>query len=286
MLRSRKSRREEPSDVHVPDPIVSRADAIDPAHEAPLDDSVGLALLVVLETLDPAERLAFVLHDMFAVPFDEIAPIWCCKCALRSSMSAWERPFVTGIQTSRKNLKTRSSRLKHPVFYALLRRSLREASEDAAPPHFGIKGRFHGLGLGSVAFEAAVFQLDSRCAWTFGDKPNLDFRAQLGVVLPICADIPGQHNSVRGLPDQHPTPIAFSAIAGTLEPASSRLWLNDCDLCRSGTDMVGFQWPPSAMLLGEHRESMCLRGVYQHRLAHGCFDSVFVWSCHICFSFR
>ena len=75
MLRSRKSRREEPLDAHVPDPIVSRADGIDPEHEALLADSVGLALLVVLETLAPAERLAFVLHDMFAVPFDEIAPI-------------------------------------------------------------------------------------------------------------------------------------------------------------------------------------------------------------------
>jgi RNA polymerase sigma-70 factor, ECF subfamily len=75
MLRSRKSRREEPLDVHVPDPIVSRAGGIDPAHEALLADSVGLALLVVLETLGPAERLAFVLHDMFAVSFDEIAPI-------------------------------------------------------------------------------------------------------------------------------------------------------------------------------------------------------------------
>ena len=61
--------------MHVPDPIVSRAGGIDPAHEALLADSVGLALLVVLETLGPSERLAFVLHDMFAVPFDEIAPI-------------------------------------------------------------------------------------------------------------------------------------------------------------------------------------------------------------------
>ncbi len=69
MLRARKSRREEPLDVHVPDPIVG------PEHEALLADSVGLALLVVLETLAPAERLAFVLHDMFDVPFDEIAPI-------------------------------------------------------------------------------------------------------------------------------------------------------------------------------------------------------------------
>jgi RNA polymerase sigma factor (sigma-70 family) len=75
MLRTRKARRERPLDVHVPDPIVDPADGIDPEHEALLADSVGLALLVVLETLSPAERLAFVLHDMFGVPFEEIAPI-------------------------------------------------------------------------------------------------------------------------------------------------------------------------------------------------------------------
>jgi RNA polymerase sigma-70 factor (ECF subfamily) len=75
MLRSRKSRGEEPLGAHVPEPIVAREDALDPEHQALLADSVGLALLVVLETLAPAERLAFVLHDMFAVPFDEIAPI-------------------------------------------------------------------------------------------------------------------------------------------------------------------------------------------------------------------
>src|SRR5215204_1364726 len=70
MLRSRKSRREEPLGVRVPEPIVSRAGGIDPEHEALLADSVGLALLVVLETLSPTERLAFVLHDMFGVPFE------------------------------------------------------------------------------------------------------------------------------------------------------------------------------------------------------------------------
>jgi RNA polymerase sigma factor (sigma-70 family) len=75
MLRSRDSRREQPLGVHVPEPIVDRADGTDPEHEALVADSVGLALLVVLETLSPAERLAFVLHDIFAVPFDEIAPI-------------------------------------------------------------------------------------------------------------------------------------------------------------------------------------------------------------------
>src|ERR687897_2840117 len=75
MLRSRRVRREQPIGVHMPDPIVDRADGTDPEHEALLADSVGLALLVVLEMLSPPERLAFVLHDIFAMPFDEIAPI-------------------------------------------------------------------------------------------------------------------------------------------------------------------------------------------------------------------
>jgi RNA polymerase sigma-70 factor (ECF subfamily) len=80
MLRSRNLRREEPLDdgngeAHVPDPIISRDGSLDPEHTALMADSVGLALLVVLETLAPAERLAFVLHDMFGVSFDEIAEI-------------------------------------------------------------------------------------------------------------------------------------------------------------------------------------------------------------------
>lgn len=75
MLRSRSSRREDPLEYHVPDPVVRVVDGTDPEHTAELTESVGLALLVVLETLSPAERLAFVLHDMFAVSFDEIAEV-------------------------------------------------------------------------------------------------------------------------------------------------------------------------------------------------------------------
>jgi RNA polymerase sigma factor (sigma-70 family) len=75
MLRARRTRGEEPFDERLPDPVVERVDGGHPEHEALLADSVGLALLVVLEQLSPAERLAFVLHDMFAVPFDEIAPM-------------------------------------------------------------------------------------------------------------------------------------------------------------------------------------------------------------------
>jgi RNA polymerase sigma factor (sigma-70 family) len=75
MLRTRRTRREEPIGERLPEPVVDRADGTNPEHEALLADSVGLALLVVLERLTPPERLAFVLHDMFGVPFDEIAPI-------------------------------------------------------------------------------------------------------------------------------------------------------------------------------------------------------------------
>ncbi|WIG57757.1 MAG: Putative RNA polymerase sigma factor [Ktedonobacterales bacterium] len=75
MLRSRQSRREEPLEASIHEPIMRREDGGDPEDEAILADSVGLALLVVLNTLNPAERLAFVLHDLFDVPFDEIAPI-------------------------------------------------------------------------------------------------------------------------------------------------------------------------------------------------------------------
>ncbi len=75
ILRSRRTRREDPLQPHMPDVILDRPGGTDPEHEALLADSVGIALLVVLDTLGAAERLAFVLHDIFAVPFDEIAPI-------------------------------------------------------------------------------------------------------------------------------------------------------------------------------------------------------------------
>jgi RNA polymerase sigma factor (sigma-70 family) len=75
MLRARTSRREEPVGAHLPDPIASPQDGIDPEQEALLAEGIGLALLVVLDTLTPAERVAFVLHDMFAMPFDQVAAV-------------------------------------------------------------------------------------------------------------------------------------------------------------------------------------------------------------------
>jgi RNA polymerase sigma-70 factor (ECF subfamily) len=99
MLRSRKSRREQPLDAPTADPIVSREDGANPEEEALLADSVGLAMLVVLEKLAPAERLAFVLHDMFAMPFDEIAPIVGRSPAAARQLASRARRRVQGAPT-------------------------------------------------------------------------------------------------------------------------------------------------------------------------------------------
>jgi RNA polymerase sigma-70 factor (ECF subfamily) len=96
MLRARKAKREEPLEAGIPDPVVSRLDGADPEQQALIGDSVGLALLVVLETLPPAERLAYVLHDMFAVPFDEIASITDRSPAAARQLASRARRRVQG----------------------------------------------------------------------------------------------------------------------------------------------------------------------------------------------
>jgi len=96
MLRSRASRREAPLDERLPEMPVRREDGTDPEHEALLADSVALALLVVLETLAPAERLVFVLHDLFAMPFDEIAPIVGRSSAAARQLASRARRRVRG----------------------------------------------------------------------------------------------------------------------------------------------------------------------------------------------
>jgi RNA polymerase sigma-70 factor (ECF subfamily) len=97
MLRTRERRRETTfDDVYIPDPVISAPDAAGPEQEALLADSVGLALLVVLESLNPAERLAFVLHDLFAVPFEEIAPMLDRSPAAVRQMASRARRRVRG----------------------------------------------------------------------------------------------------------------------------------------------------------------------------------------------
>jgi RNA polymerase sigma factor (sigma-70 family) len=97
MLRSRATRREDRLDVRVPDPVVEFGDGVDPAEQSVLADSVGLALLIVLESLDPAPRLAYVLHDMFAVPFNDIAPMLERTPAATRQLASRARRQVQGV---------------------------------------------------------------------------------------------------------------------------------------------------------------------------------------------
>jgi RNA polymerase sigma factor (sigma-70 family) len=128
MLRSRRTRREQPLDVQMPEPIVDRVDGVDPEHEALLADSVGLALLVVLETLTPPERIAFVLHDIFAVPFDEIAPIVDRSPAAARQLASRARRRVQGeslapdadLETQRKVVDAFLAASREGDFEALL----------------------------------------------------------------------------------------------------------------------------------------------------------------------
>jgi RNA polymerase sigma-70 factor, ECF subfamily len=105
MLKARKARREEPFGPQLPEPIVTEGDQLDPEQEALLADSVGLALLIVLETLTPAERLAFVLHDMFAVPFDEIAGIVGRSPAAARQLASRARRRVRGVAVPDADLR-------------------------------------------------------------------------------------------------------------------------------------------------------------------------------------
>jgi RNA polymerase sigma factor (sigma-70 family) len=121
LLRARAGRREESLETHVPDPIVTLEGQSNPEQELLLADSVGLALLVVLETLDPAERLAFVLHDTFAVPFDEIAPIVGRTPAAARQLASRARRRVRGAAPGELDLDRRRQREVVDAFLAAAR---------------------------------------------------------------------------------------------------------------------------------------------------------------------
>jgi RNA polymerase sigma factor (sigma-70 family) len=122
MLRSRNTRREEPMGVHVPDPIISHADGVTPEDAALLSDSVGLALQVVLGTLAPAERLAFVLHDMFNLPFDEIAPMVGRSPATARQLASRARRRVRGTDVPAPDPDLGRQREVVDAFFAAARR--------------------------------------------------------------------------------------------------------------------------------------------------------------------
>jgi len=142
MLRSRKARREEALSAQVSGATVSRENGFDPEHEALLADSVGLALLVVLERLAPAERVAVVLHDMFDLPFDEIAPTWDAPPPPQGTSRAapgavcGERPFPKPISPAGERLSRPSLPHRAEVSSTRLSRcsTLRSCCEPTALP--------------------------------------------------------------------------------------------------------------------------------------------------------
>ena len=168
MLRSRQSRREEPLGVRMPEPIVDRPDGANPEHEALLADAVGLALLVVLETLNPAERLAFVLHDMFAVPFDEIAPIVDRSPDAARQLASRARRRVQGenavpdadLDTQREVLNAFLAAAREGDFEALLEVLDPDVVLRADPGAVAIGSPHVVRGAANVARQAVAFRRD------------------------------------------------------------------------------------------------------------------------------
>lgn len=147
MLRARKSRREEPYGPHVPEPSTSGEEA---EQEASLADSVGAALLVVLETLAPAERLAFVLHDMFAVPFDEIAPIVDRSPKAARQLASSARRRVQGARTAGNGDRSEQRRIVE-AFLAASRGGDFEALLAVLDPNAIFRADAAAVKLGSLA---------------------------------------------------------------------------------------------------------------------------------------
>ena len=163
MLRTRTSRREDPLDVHVPDPVITRADG-DPESDAMLADSVGLALLVVLETLEPPERLAFVLHDAFGMTFDEIGPIVDRSPVAARQLASRARRRVQG-QAPASDADLREQRRVVDAFLAAAQHGDFEALVGVLDPAIVLRadgGAVKGMsrlvrGAQAVASQAATF---------------------------------------------------------------------------------------------------------------------------------
>jgi len=210
LLRSRAARREEPLGPHVPEPNVSREEGIDPEHEALTADSVGLALLVVLETLAPAERLAFVLHDVFDVPFDEIAPIVGRSSTAARQLASRARRRVRGAATEKEDADLTRQRAVVDAFLAAARGGDFDTllamldpdvvlRADRAAVSAGASGEVHGAAAVARQFsgrarvaQPALVDGAVGAVWAPGGRPRVvfDFTITRGkiVAITILAD--------------------------------------------------------------------------------------------------
>jgi RNA polymerase sigma-70 factor (ECF subfamily) len=212
VLRSRNTRREEPIGVHMPDLVISRMDGSNPEDEALLSDSVGLALQVVLETLTPAERLAFVLHDMFGLPFDEIAPMVGRPPATARQLASRARRRVRGAEVPAPDPDTGRQREVVDAFFAAARRGdlaalvavldpdvVLRADEGTARPDASVV--VHGAA--AVAGRALMFEQPAALV-----RPAL-VNGAAGVVVTVG----GQPVSVMGFTVSHGKIVEINVMA-------------------------------------------------------------------------
>ena len=173
-LRSRESRREEPLDVHAPAPITSRENSIDPEREVLMADAVGLALLVVLDTLNPAERLAFVLHDLFDVSFDEIAPIVGRSPTAARQLASRARRRVRGQSAAMdSDVDLTSQRNVVNAFLAASRAGDFEALLAVLDPEVVLRADDAALALGAWSGIRGAQDMAKRFAGVRGARPAL-----------------------------------------------------------------------------------------------------------------
>jgi RNA polymerase sigma factor (sigma-70 family) len=205
MLRSRATRREDEWDGHLPDPIITREG--DPSEEAELADSVGLALLVVLEVLPPAERLAFVLHDLLAVPFDEIAEIVDRSPEAARQLASRARRRVRGAQVPDPDVA--SQRRVVEAFFRAARGGDIDGLVAVLDPEVilradhGAGGSVEVRGAEKVAANAAMFATPDRI-----EHPVL-VNGQAGVII----EIDGQPFSVMAFTVTEGTIVAIDVLA-------------------------------------------------------------------------
>jgi RNA polymerase sigma factor (sigma-70 family) len=204
-LQSRKSRREEPLDAGVPDPIVSREGGTDPEHETLLADSVGLALLVVLDTLAPSERVAFVLHDVFGVSFDEIAPIVGRSPAAARQLASRARRRVQGRETAPEADLARQHRVVD-AFLAAAREGNFKALLAVLDPDVVLRadGGAAAVGMSRVVRGSAAVA-----------EQALTFRRLAGFAQPALVN--GAAGFVSWTPDGRPfSVVGFTVAAGKI----------------------------------------------------------------------
>jgi RNA polymerase sigma-70 factor (ECF subfamily) len=199
MLRSRTSRREEPMDAFVPDPVISPLARIDPEQEVLLADSVGLALLVVLETLEPAERLAFVLHDMFAVPFDDIARVVGRSSAATRQLASRARRRVQGAAPEPERDVTRQKQVLD-AFLAASRGGDFEALVSVLDPDVVLRADSGPLVGGAAASKVARGAAAvARQALTFARFAASSRFVLVNGEVGVVATLEGQPMSVMGV---------------------------------------------------------------------------------------